>query len=272
MPYLLNSGSGPLAGWPLALAHRGGEPGPENTELALRRAVELGFRYIEIDLRTTADGVLVLFHDAVLDRATGSTGTISSMTWDELAQVTVRGSDGTECSLLRFEDALQLFPDTHFNVDLKEDAAVEPFCAAVERFGAHDRVLAASFDHARRRRTRRLMGPRTASSADRRLAWLLVLLGPFGRAARLFRGVREIDCVQVPARHRRLRVVRPAFVRRCHRAGLQVHVWTVNDPEEMTRLLDMGVDGLVTDNVEALADVMRTRGHWPQSAAGAPSP
>lgn len=265
VPYLLNSQDGPLKNQPLAFVHRGGMPEAENTLAAFRRAVELGYKYIETDVRTTADGVLVAFHDDALDRVTSGTGTIREKTWAELEEIRV-GREGKWVEpLARFDELLEEFPDTHFNVDLKDSAAVEPFCEAVERHQAHHRVLAASFNDARRHRVNKALSRRVATSGGWVSIGLIVGLGPLGFLGRLSRRVAEIDCVQVPIRQGPVRVVRPKFIERCHRAGLQVHVWTVDEPAEIERLLDMGVDGIMTDDAEALAGVMRSRGLWPQA-------
>ncbi|GFZ87444.1 glycerophosphodiester phosphodiesterase [Nesterenkonia alkaliphila] len=260
VPYLVNSVPGPLHHTPLAFAHRGADPERENTMAAFQRAVDLGFRYLEIDVRTSADGELVIFHDETLDRTTDGTGRVSEHSWAQLSRLRVGGQP-----LVRFEDALRAFPDAHFNVDLKDAAAVDHFAEIVERLGAHDRVLAASFNDARRHRLRRLVSRHVATSGGWVSIGLMVLLGPFGGLGRLSQRLARIDCVQVPIRQSRIPVVRPKFVERCHAAGLQVHVWVVDDPQEMHRLLDLGVDGIMTDDAEALAAVMRERSVWPQT-------
>ncbi|WP_022872632.1 glycerophosphodiester phosphodiesterase [Nesterenkonia alba] len=264
VPYLLNSQPGRLHHWPLAFVHRGGMPEAENTRAAFRRAAELGYQYIEIDVRTAACGTLVVFHDETLDRTTNGTGPLSEKTWDQLAALRVGRPGAYTEPLVRFDELLAEFPDTHFNVDLKDSAAVEPFCAAVEKHQAHHRVLAASFNDARRHRVNQVLSTPVATSGGWVAIALIVALGPLGFLGRISRRVAEIDCVQVPIERGPVRIVRPQFIERCHRAGLQVHVWTVDDPEEMHRLLDLGVDGLMTDDAEALAEVMRARGHWPQ--------
>lgn len=310
VPYLLNSRPGPLHHAPLAFAHRGADPQRENTMAAFNHAVQLGYRYLEIDVRTSADGELVIFHDETLDRITDGSGKLSDKTWEELSQLRVIGADGPHAArrtsageltdsaaaaepitpaepltpdgagqpgnqepsaeqpgepLVRFAEALEAFPETHFNVDLKDAESTEPFARIVEAHGAHDRVLAASFNDARRHKVRRLLSRPAAASGGWISTALIVLLGPLGLAARLSRRAPGIDCVQVPVRRGRIRVVTEAFVKRCHRAGLQVHVWVIDDPAQMHRLLDLGVDGLMTDDAEALAEVMRERSIWPQT-------
>lgn len=268
VPYLLNSrpgapGTVDLHHSPLAFVHRGGDPARENTMAAFEDAVAMGYRYLEIDVRTSSDGVLVVFHDEALGRITDGTGPLSEKTWQELAALRLRSSGE---SLLRFDELLTRWDDVHLNVDLKDGASVEEFARLVEAHGAHDRVLAASFNDARRHRVRRALSRRVATSGGWAVTALIVLLGPLGLMQRLGRRCTEIDCVQVPISQGRIRVVTPGFVRRCHRAGLQVHVWVVDEPAEMRRLLDMGVDGLMTDDAAALAQFMAEHDGavWPQ--------
>nr|WP_210051461.1 glycerophosphodiester phosphodiesterase [Nesterenkonia lacusekhoensis] len=257
------AGSVDLHHSPLAFVHRGGDPARENTMAAFEAAVAMGYRYLEIDVRTSSDGVLVVFHDETLERITDGTGPLSEKTWQQLAGLRLRASGEP---LLRFEELLTRWEDVHLNVDLKDGASVDEFARLVEAHGAHDRVLAASFNDARRHRVRRALSRRVATSGGWVVTALIVLLGPLGLMQRLGRRSTEIDCVQVPISQGRIRVVTPGFVRRCHRAGLQVHVWVVDEPEEMRRLLDMGVDGLMTDDAAALAQFMAERDGavWPQ--------
>jgi glycerophosphoryl diester phosphodiesterase len=152
------------------------------------------------------------------------------------------------------------FPDARFNIDAKSDASVRPLVAAIQAAKAEDRVCVASFSDQRLRRLRELLGPAVAMSLGPRQVMRLVararqfpILARFGTAV----------ATQVPARSGMVPVVTPAFVRTAHRLGLEVHVWTINDPAEMTRLLNLGVDGLMTDRPDLLRDVLRARGQWP---------
>jgi glycerophosphoryl diester phosphodiesterase len=140
---------------------------------------------------------------------------------------------------------------------------VRPFVELVNRLGAHDRVLVASFSDRRRRRVLRLLDAPTASSAGMTVNALLKLAAPLGLAGPLGRASR-VQALQVPETYRGVRVVTPRFVAACHAAGLQVHVWTVNAREDMDRLLDLGVDGLVSDAGDVLASCLRDRAAWPQ--------
>lgn len=249
---------------PLPFAHRGGAAdGLENTAAAFRRAVALGYRYLETDVHTTSDGHLVAFHDATLDRVTDSRGAIASLPWHAVRRARVAGRE----PLPLFEELLEEFPDARWNVDLKAESALEPLLGLLRRTGAWDRVCVGSFSEARVARAQRL--------ADRPLASSLGTRGVAGLRLRSYgRGRLPLDrllgaavrrsavCVQVPERQWGIPVVDPLFLRAAHALGMQVHVWTVNDAERMTALLDLGVDGIMTDCVETLRTVLTERGCW----------
>ncbi|GAA2643773.1 glycerophosphodiester phosphodiesterase [Streptomyces lunalinharesii] len=256
-PYLDHPG-------PLPFAHRGGTAdGLENTATAFRRAVGLGYRYLETDVHATSDGALVAFHDATLDRVTDSRGAIASLPWREVRAARVAGRE----PLPLFEELLAEFPEARWNVDLKAAGALEPLLALLRRTDAWDRVCVGSFSEARVARAQRLAGGRMASSLGTRgVAGLR--LSSYGRGAvpldRLLGAAvrRSAVCVQVPERQFGIRVVDPLFLRAAHALGMQVHVWTVNDAERMRALLDLGVDGLMTDDLETLRTVLTERGRW----------
>lgn len=249
-PYLEHEGV-------LAFAHRGGAfEGLENSMAAFDRAVSLGYRYVETDVRATADGVVVACHDATLDRVTDMTGRIAERPWAVVSQARIAGTE----PIPRLDDLIAAWPDVRINIDVKEDAAVEPFVDVVRRTGALDRICVASFSDRRMRRVRAALGPRLCTS-----------MGPAEIArlrlasyTRLIRTVipRSAGCVQVPVQAYGLPVVTRGFVDKAHAAGLQVHVWTVNTRTEMERLLALGVDGLITDEIETLRAVLTDRGTW----------
>jgi glycerophosphoryl diester phosphodiesterase len=242
---------------PLAFAHRGGAAGgDENTMAAFSRAVGLGYRYVETDVHATADGVPVMFHDEGLERLTGQRGRIGALRWADLTALRVGGA----AVIPRLEDALAAWPEVRFNVDVKVDAGVEPTVAAVRRLGARDRVLLASFSDARLARLRAAAGPGAATSLGVRGVARLRVGALTGRPVGL---PASVVAAQVPVRYGRLRVLDRRFLRYAHRLGLQVHVWTIDEPAEMGELLDLGVDGIMTDHVDVLRDVYARRGHWP---------
>lgn len=249
------------------MAHRGFSlDGLENSMTAFRAAVALGYRYLETDVHTTADGVVLLFHDAVLDRVTDGTGRIAELTADEVAKALIRGRE----SVPTFDQLVAAFPDTRLNLDVKDWGSVRSLAKAIEKHAAHDRVLVASFSDRRRRAVLRLLSCRTAASAGTAANAAFLMVSPmlsvpglrFFAKAFLGRVLRDVDALQVPVRYRGLPVVTPGFVRRAHLLGLYVHVWTVNDPAEMHLLLDMGVDGLVSDRADLLKEVLESRGVW----------
>lgn len=245
-PYLATDG-------PVGFAHRGGaRVHPENTERAFRHAVELGFRYLETDVHTTADGVLVAFHDERLDRVTDAEGAIAELPWNEVAQARVGGTD----PIMRFDEMLEVFPDSHVNIDPKAWASVEPLAETLTRMRALDRVCVTAFSRRRTLAVNRLVGDGLCTG------------GATGAALQLRSGVSlrqlgGVDVVQVPPRAGRLTVVNERFVRNARRHGIHVHVWTIDDPAEMHQLLDLGVDGIMTDEPTTLRTVFRERGLWP---------
>jgi glycerophosphoryl diester phosphodiesterase len=242
---------------PLAFAHRGGAAtGDENTMAAFARAVEIGYRYLETDVRATRDGVAVVFHDKTLDRMLGRSGRLEDLTWADLSTMRSKGEPVVP-SLL---DLLDAWPECRLNVDMKSDAVVDPTIEAVWKTNSRDRVLLASFSDRRIRWARRVCGPRQATSMGQREVAALRLGSLHGRGLSGF--VPGVAAVQVPVRFARVRVVDARFVRHVHRLGMQVHVWTVDDPAQMRELLDLGVDGIMTDRVEVLRDVLKGRGRW----------
>jgi glycerophosphoryl diester phosphodiesterase len=241
---------------PLAFAHRGGAAeGDENTAEAFGRAVALGYRYVETDVHATADGVPIVFHDPDLLRLTGSPGTVAGMRWADLAALRVGGAGAVP----RLADVLSAWPDIRFNIDIKADTAVGPTVELLRRADVAGRVLLASFSDRRLAEARSLAGPAFATSLGARSVARLKAGSLAGLRIRLPAGA---VAAQVPPRARRLTVVDRRFVSYAHRLGLQVHCWTIDEPHEMTRLLDLGVDGIMTDRLQTLRDVYTARGLW----------
>ena len=249
-PYLDHDG-------PIAFAHRGGmSVAPENTMPAFEHAVSLGFRYLETDVHRTVDGDLVAFHDTDLKRTCGLDQRIADMTAAEIAGVRVGGT----APIPTMRALLERWPDHRFNIDCKADDALEPLGALIDDLDALDRVCIGSFSDDRLDRLRRRFGGR-----------LLTAMGPREIAIlRLFRRRRGSGprVAQVPVRAssagllRHVTVTTPRFVADAHRKSVPIHVWTINDAAEMHRLLDLGVDGLMTDRPEMLRTVLDDRGEW----------
>jgi glycerophosphoryl diester phosphodiesterase len=242
---------------PIAFAHRGGAAaGDENSLAAFSRAVAAGYRYLETDVHATADGVAVVFHDETVTRMLGRPGRVADLTFADLRAERIRG----EAVVPTLAEALEEFPDCRLNVDLKADAAVEPAIETIWRCNARDRVLLASFNDRRIRWARKICGPRQATSLGQREVASLRLGSLHGRGLAGF--VPGAAAAQVPARYAGIPVVDARFVTHAHRLGLQVHVWTVDDPVQMRELLDLGVDGIMTDHIEVLREVLKERGQW----------
>jgi glycerophosphoryl diester phosphodiesterase len=251
-PYLDHEG-------PIAMAHRGFSlDGLENTMVAFDAAVRLGFRYVETDVHATSDGTVLAFHDETLDRVTDGTGQVSARSYADLREVRIAERE----PIPTLDELLGAWPDLRVNIDLKADAVVEPTVACIARHDAYDRVCVTSFSDERRIRALALLGRPVVTSAGERITRRFVL-SSLGRAPGLpARVLRGIDCLQVPVRHGRVPVVTRHSLKVAHAAGVQVHVWTVNDPAEMRRLLDLGVDGLITDRADLLKDVLVARDQW----------
>ena len=245
----------------IAMAHRGGALHPdllglENTLHAFRHAAALGYRYLETDVHVTRDGHLVAFHDAVLDRMTDRPGALESVLASDLAAIRIAG----EHAVPSMAELLEELPDCRFNIDLKAPGAVPALADLVERTGAHDRLCVGSFSARHLQQFRRLTrGTVVTSAAPAEVAYFLAASWP--RVTRLVRR-RPFAALQVPQRRGRLPLVSRSVVRRAHAAVLHVHVWTVDEPAEMEALLDLGVDGLITDRTDLLKDVLIRRGLW----------
>jgi len=236
---------------PAGFAHRGGtDIAPGNTMASFHHAVDKGYQYIETDVRLTADGVLVLFHDDDLSPTTDSSGAIEDQTWAQLSKVRIDGHH----PIARLDELVETFPNVKLNIEPKSDRTVEALASFIADRVLVEKVCVGSFSGERVRRIRRLLGPRLCTSP-----------GPLGVAICLMaaivwpRWTPPYGCVQIPASFKSIPILRPWLVRRLHRLGLQVHVWTINDRPTMIRLLDWGVDVIMTDRVELLASVLNER-------------
>lgn len=258
----------------LAFAHRGGAAeAPENTRTAFRRAVRLGCTHIETDVRLTSDGVVVIVHDASLERTHGRPERVEDLSYERLQQI--GAADGGQ--FMRLAEALTEFPNIFFNIDAKTDAVCEPLLTVIAECDAWRRVALAAFD------SKRLHGLRLAAAgrlrtglSKREIVALLVrawvpfanrVLTVCGKGAVRFagRGSRGVAaegfCVagwaaQVPRRFHGFPVVSKRFVRVAHACGVQVHVWTVDDAAVMKRLIGVGVDGIISDRPSVLLRVL----------------
>jgi glycerophosphoryl diester phosphodiesterase len=250
---------------PLAFAHRGGAAHhPENSWAAFEYATRLGYAYLETDARSTADGKLIAFHDASLGRVTERTGKVSKLTWKAVAAAKIAGTE--EIPLL--EDVIGTFSELRFNIDLKDAGTVAPLNGMLRRTGAWDRICITSFSG------RRLLAAQ--ASLDRRVCLSVTpaafaavrYLGHPGRAMARRLAESGALCAQVPRQ-----IATREFIRRAHELGLQVHVWTLNTRQAMTHALDLGADGVMTDQVGLLREILTERGQWhPRVPAQADEP
>lgn len=237
-------------GGPIPFAHRGGASDvPENTMPAFQYAVDAGYRYVETDVQVTADGVLVAFHDNDLRRACGRAGRISDLPWSEVKAALVDGA----APIPLLEDMLGTWPDLRVNIDCKTDTAVPALVAALTRCDALDRVCVGAFSDRRMRQLKALLGEK-----------LCTALSPKGVTSLRFGKPRRpaANAAQVPVAQGPIRVVDERFVTKAHALGIKVHVWTVDEPVEMHRLLELGVDGIMTDKPLILKEVFEMRGIW----------
>lgn len=226
--------------------------------VAFQAAVDLGYHYVETDVHATADGVAIAFHDPALDRVTDRRGRIAELDWAQVRQARIGGAEPVPT----LAEVLHAWPDLRVNIDVKSVAAIAPTIATIERERAHDRVLIGSFSDGRRLATVRGLSRPVATSAGTGTVVRFVAGARLGWHAAAGRAVSGVDCLQVPVRQGGVTVVSERTVAAAHARGVQVHVWTVNETEQMHRLLDLGVDGLVTDRADLLREVLLARGLW----------
>ena len=234
---------------------------------AFSHAVGLGYRHLETDLHLTSDRVLVCVHDHTVDRTTEASGLLSEFTFSDIAALDAgyrhRSPEGhifrgTGISIPSFEEAVTTLGHVSFVVDLKIAGLAEPLAEMINDLDLHDRLIVGSFSDQRleefREVTRGTVPTSTGSVLTR--SWLV--------ASRVGRGGGgEASALQIPTHLRGVRVANRKLVDTAHKYGLLVHVWTVNDPNDMESLLDLGVDGLITDRPDLLKDVLTARDQWP---------
>jgi glycerophosphoryl diester phosphodiesterase len=237
------------------LAHRGlALDAPENTLLAFAKAVAIGVTHVETDVHVSADGVAMISHDPDLRRVAGRAATVGHLTSHELRRIDLGAGQGYSS----LADALDAFPDTRFNIDIKTEGAVQPTVDAIRAANAVRRVLIGSFRPARRLRAVRML-PGVATSVSARGAVAAVAAARSGSLPALRRILRDVQAVQLPESVLRMKPFSPRAIGAFHAVGVEVHAWTINDVSTMERLLDAGVDGLVTDRADLALPVVRGR-------------
>ena len=246
----------------IAFAHRGGATYPsnlhrENSLHAFAEAAALGYRYLETDVHATADGVLIAFHDSKLDRVTDGHGAVANLTYERVSRAKIHGID----DIPRFVDLLTSFPDARFNVDAKSRASVDLLADLIIAHRAQDRVCVNSFSIRRFHRLRRLLGPQVPSGASA-LAIALYRFAPW--LTRIVNTTAPV--LQIPMEQKILGIRFPVCTRSllqaAHRSGKLVHIWTIDDPATMAKLIDDGADGIFTDRIDLLKDLLEQRGLW----------
>lgn len=243
-------------GGPLALAHQGGGgEETENSKAAFANAAQLGYRYLDIDLQATSDGVLVAHHDDSLLRLTGIDAAVADRSWEELAEARLPNNE----PLARFDELLDTYPDALWNIEVKSEEATLATVAMVRRRDLDQRVCLNTFSDKRMRAVRKVaagLDPAYSTPIASTL-WLKVTsylpFLPYRTSAQL---------TQAPVKDRGIPVLDKRYVDRAHQVGLKAIVWTINEPDEMERLLDIGVDGILTDAPTALRALLEQRGEW----------
>ena len=248
---------------PVAIAHRGSRQlWPENTMVAFSGAIEMGARHLETDVRVSADGVVHCIHDVTVDRTTDASGPVSVFTSEEISTLDAgfghASAEGytfreSGAAIPTFEELVTSYPDVHVVVDLKEDAVVGPMADLVRRLDIGEQLIVGSFSDVRLALFRELTDGSVATSVGSVSArsWLL--------ASRVGRGLSGPgSALQLPLQSRGVRVVDRRLVGAAHARGLQVHVWTINDPTQMRELLDLGVDGIVTDRIDLMLELLNS--------------
>lgn len=240
---------------PIAIAHRGGvflpeNAGKENSLEAFANAVELGYEYIETDVRTTRDGEVFAFHDPDLRRTFGTAVQFADLLADDVRELRLAGG----ARIATLDELLTEFPDVVFNIDFKDGGGIERGLETISARRAQDRVVVASFSHKRLRAVREAAPHLLTSASQTEVAQM--------RVGRALRGATGPMALQIPERLLGLPILTDRLLRAAHEAGMQVHVWTIDDPQAMHDLLNRGVDGIITDRPDVLKDVLISRGEW----------
>ncbi len=248
---------------PIRLAHRGSRRlWPENTMTAFQGAVDLGYLYIETDVRITGDDVVVVFHDKTLERVTNGTGQVRDWRYEELRRLDAayhfdpadgHPRRGTGVGIPTLEEVLLTWPDVHFNIDIKGRRMEWHVAEVVKRLGRERSTLIGAFSDFRVGRYRRIMGKDTAIAAGPLAAMAMFAASRIGATAPGKATAYQLpfDATGVPIDRKLVAAV--------HEAGSQIHAWTVNERDDMVRLLDLGVDGIVTDRPDTLNEVVASR-------------
>ena len=239
---------------PVAIAHRGGSYlGSENTMEAFENAINMGFKFLETDIQITRDKKLIAFHDNTLNRVTDHKGYIINKTWNELKKTKVAG----KFNIPLLSDIFYSWPEINLNIDPKNNASISTLIEFLKENKFFDRVCIGSFSGKRLETLRKIFGSSLCTSAGPLEVLKLKLSSLNLRKFKI-----DANCVQVPLRYFGIKIIDRNFINYCHELNLKVHVWTINEIKEMEKLLDLGVDGIMSDNLEGLKTVLTKRNLW----------
>ncbi len=240
--------------FPIAFAHRGGAlDAPENSMEAFQSAINIGYKYLETDVHLTKDGHVIAFHDDVLDRVTNLSGKICETPLSTIKNALIDGK--SEIPLLK--ELLSEFPTARFNIDPKDDRVAEPLADAIKDTASVSRICVSSFSDRRNQNISRIVGNNLCMGVGPS-GVARIRVGKFTKNSSVLNG----QCVQVPVSMKGVPLITETFIKRVHSLGKVIHAWTINEPDEMRRLLDLGVDGIMTDKPQVLKDVLIHRNEW----------
>ena len=236
------------------IAHRGGSLEKlENSLSAFKNAWDLGYRYMETDMQASSDGVVYIFHDDRLERVSNGTGLFCEHSSAEIDKLRLNNGE----RIPRLSEALDALPEALFNIDIKRADGTKPLANFLNTHPQAHRVVAASFVGARLKQLKSLVKkpvPVTAVQNDIIRIMLIGLGLPLRRP--------DVVAVQVPISHYGIPIVTKWFVRQCHKLNIKIHVWTIDDEKQMRWLIDLGVDGVMTDKPSLLKEVCLDKGCW----------
>ena len=234
-----------------AFIHRGGdETKTENTLEAFEYSSKLGFVFMETDVQATKDGHIVIFHDSNLKRMAGISKAISDLTLDEVRSIEL--INGGRIPLL--SETLENFPELRFNIDIKTEDALMNSVKIVKAMNCIDRTCLASFSSSRLKRIRELAGPDVCTSSGQ-MDIFKMMCKSIGIK---FEGTQG-DCAQIPLKQWGVPVLTKRFLETAKEENKLVHIWTIDDKEQMIKLIDFGVDGVMTDKPSVLKEAMTER-------------
>lgn len=233
------------------MAHRGGSlEAPENTIESFKYAIEIGSDIIETDIQLSSDGVPYIFHDDDLKRIPGIEKDFNDLLASEIDELNIFG----DFKIPTLEETLKQFPDTKFQIDFKTDEVVDPAIEIINKLPHIKKNLCvASFSSQRLQKIKSKLSDVTYSMGPHEV--LKLLLKSFG----IYRGEVGGDCLQIPIYRYGIKIVTKRFVDFCKRENIKISVWTINSTEEMDYLIDLDVDGIITDKPKALINLLASR-------------